>query len=236
MSTSEEDRRNSRRNRDLVKLDDDAVRIEENSRLYFRIRIITTTVECQCCCSEAVDARPTAIVCCSEAKYYRPDDYQRHGRPTSIQRDGASTDSHDVVTTGLNHVMNANCVHRSSEAKQRGDDGLEAALFHGRHQYRTLGIKHSCKSSHDTSQRARNAKGRRKQELDFNVAENEPSGPVVDIVRGPNDGIDEVTEVQEDGPDDQIASSDVAVFQMPDQRWYVECKSNDCQCGQSNGS
>lgn len=131
--------------------------------------------------------------------------------------------------------MDGYCVHRSSEAQQRGDDGLDVPLFLCRHQYRTLSIKHSCKSSHDASQRAGNAKGCRKQEFDFNVAENKPSGPIVDVVCGPNDGIDEVAQVQEDGPDDQIASSDIAVFDVPDQRRYVQCKSNDCQSGQSNG-
>ena len=152
----------------------------------------------------------------------------RHGRPASVQRDCASSDSHNVVATGLHNIMNGYRIHRPSKAEHCSDDGFGIPLFLCWHQGRTFGVENSCKNSHDACQRTRNAKGRRKQKFNFDIAENDSSRPVVDIVRGPNDGIGEIAQVHDDGPDDQIASCDIAVFDVPDQRRYVKCKCNEC--------
>lgn len=125
--------------------------------------------------------------------------------------------------------MNEDNVDGPSETKYGCDDEILISLLSGRNDDRVLCIEYFSKSTHDACERASNAHGRRQYELGFDVAEDISRKPAGYVVRGPDESVDEVHKVGEDGPGDEIASSHIAVFRMPHQRWYVKDKGNEGQ-------
>lgn len=83
-------------------------------------------------------------------------------------------------------------------------------------QTRVLRIHDSRQRSQNASDRSRHADVRGDHDLDLDVAEAVPAEPAGGVVVAPEQGVDEVLQVQDQEPEDQAGGADVAVGGVPE--------------------
>lgn len=161
----------------------------------------------------------TTVVYCDQTENNWPHDYQDDRRPAVVQRVITPRDGNDVVSGRLDDVVNRHHVHRTTEAEQYIYGTLTIALSLGQGKDGAFRIEHFGQRPHNACQRTRDAKCCGELQLSLDVAENESVKPVRDIVRRPNQSIDEAEQIEQDGPGNQVGSSKVTVLDVPYERW-----------------
>jgi hypothetical protein len=137
----------------------------------------------------------TTVVHGHKAKYRRPHLDKDLAWPAIGVGWQTSRDCNDPISAGLNDVMNSHAVDGPSKAVQEFDYSLPSTLRFAWAQNGPIGIQNTSQASHDTCQGANDAKADCNHELDFDVAKTEALPPSDYVVRGPDEGVDEVHEV-----------------------------------------
>lgn len=84
---------------------------------------------------------------------------------------------------------------------------------------RTLSVHDLRQRSQHARHRTRHPDGRGDHDLDFDVTEHIAFEPARNVVVRPEDGIEEVLQVEDQEPEDERGSADVAVGEVPEHWW-----------------
>ena len=94
-----------------------------------------------------------------------------------------------------------------------------------------INVHDQREAPHDATEGARCTDCEAPGEFDLNITETISIPPVLDVVGGPDQGVDEDEDIGEGDPEDQTAGGDVAIPKVPDKRWDGQHHGEEGQHG-----
>lgn len=164
----------------------------------------------------------TAVVCRNQTNDRRPHERQHEADPALIKVIDTPGDREDIVAVLLPDDMGDHRNARDNHAEKQIKRPTAPALSLARNPGSTVGIHDNCQApehAHEGSWYGDIA-GNHDFYLDITEARAIPPGG--SVVGGPDEGIDDVEQVEDDGPADQTGGWDILVFAMEDQWSYAE--------------
>lgn len=145
----------------------------------------------------------TSIVAAHNRPHHLRRDDEQIRDPAPAVRRRATGNADDVVTPRLHDVVEEHLQRREASAPQQVDRISSPPLALGESQAHSLSIHDLSQRSQHARHRARHSNGHGDRDLDFDVAEHVPIEPVLNVVVGPKDGVEEVLQVEDEEPEDE---------------------------------
>ena len=127
-------------------------------------------------------------------------------------------DAEEVVAPRLVNDICDHGNHRNHSAKKNQHKTAAPALLSARDNSRTPGVQHTGETAKDTYQGPRYGDVARSHKLHLNITKAHTTPPRFNIIMRPDEGIDDIEEIEDRKPADEAGGRVVAVFCMQEQR------------------